>query len=140
LAEVALAEVGIRAQEEGYDAVCIDTMSDSGVGILRSLLDIPVIGPGRVSYLTALMLGDTLSVLPQWAGWIPHYKQARCRPGPEVPVITPGPLSYKLAELVLGLGLSHSKRAYPQPNVPKPGMLTAMMEAAALSEQVAAGA
>src|SRR5205807_8612886 len=35
LAEVALAEVGIRAQEEGYDAVCIDTMSDSGVNILR---------------------------------------------------------------------------------------------------------
>ena len=57
-----------------------------------------------------------------------------------MPVINPGPLSYKLAELVLGLGLSHSKRAYPQPNVPKPEMLTAMMEAAALSEQVAAGA
>ena len=75
LAEVALAEVGIRAQEEGYDAVCIDTMSDSGVGILRSFLDIPVIGPGRASYLTALMLGDTFSVLTQWDGWIPIYKK-----------------------------------------------------------------
>src|SRR5712691_12907003 len=70
LAEIALAEVGIRAQEEGYDAVCIDTMSDSGVNVLRSFLDIPVIGPGRASYLTALMLGDTFSVLTLSEEWI----------------------------------------------------------------------
>ena len=75
MAEVALAEAGIRAQEEGYDAVCIDTMSDSGGAILRSFLDIPVIGPGRASYLTALMLGDTFSVLTQWDGWIGIYKK-----------------------------------------------------------------
>jgi allantoin racemase len=203
LAEVALAEVGIRAQEEGYDAVCIDTMSDSGVGILRSLLDIPVIGPGRASYLTALMLGDTFSVLTQWDGWIPLYKKGihelglddRCvsirsinvmpdvdnllggkeevvfpmlrdagmacieEDGAQVicmgsttmhqavpflqaelpvPVINPGPLSYKLAELVLGLGISHSKKAWPPPNVPKLEMITAMMTAASESEQVPA--
>jgi Asp/Glu/hydantoin racemase len=203
LAEVALAEVGIHAQEEGYDAVCIDTMSDSGVAILRSLLDIPVIGPGRASYLTALMLGDTFSVLTQWDRWIPLYKKGvrelgledRCASirsinvmpdvdnllgGKEevvfpmlrdagmacieedgaqvicmgsttmhqavpylteqlpVPVINPGPLTYKLAELVLGLGLSHSKKGWPAPTVPKPEMLTAMMQAAAESEQVPA--
>ena len=57
-----------------------------------------------------------------------------------VPVINPGPLSYKLAELVLGLGLSHSKKGWPPPNVPKLEMITAMMEAAAASEQAAAGA
>ena len=39
-------EAGVTAQEDGYDAVCIDTMSDSGVNALRSMLDIPVIGPG----------------------------------------------------------------------------------------------
>jgi len=203
LAEVALAEVGIRAQKEGYDAVCIDTMSDSGVGVLRSLLDIPVIGPGRASYLTALMLGDTFSVLTQWDGWIPIYKKGVRDLGLEnhlasirsinmlpdvdnllggkedvvfpmlrdagmacieedgaqvicmgsttmhqavpylqeqlpVPVINPGPLSYKLAELVLGLGLSHSKKAWPPPNVPKLELITAMMTAAAESEQVPA--
>jgi allantoin racemase len=203
LAEVALAEVGIHAQEEGYDAVCIDTMSDSGAGILRSLLDIPVIGPGRASYLTALMLGDTFSVLTQWDGWIPLYKkgirdlglESRCASirsinmlpdvdnllgGKEevvfpmlreagmkcieedgaqvicmgsttmhqavpfleselpVPVINPGPLTYKLAELLLGLRLTHSKKGWPPPNVPKPEMLEAMMRAAAESEQVPA--
>src|SRR5205823_8861214 len=200
LAEVALAEVGIRAQEEGYDAVCIDTMSDSGVGVLRSVLDIPGIGPGRASYLTALMLGDTFSVLTQWDGWIPIYKKGVRELGLEshlasirsinmlpdvdnllggkedvvfpmlreagmacieedgaqvicmgsttmhqavpylqaelpLPIVNPGPLSYKLAELVLGLALSHSKKAWPPPNVPKPEMLEAMMTAAAEREQ-----
>ena len=198
-----LAEVGIRAQEEGYDAVCIDTMSDSGVGILRSFLDIPVIGPGRASYLTALMLGDTFSVLTQWDGWIPLYKKGVRDLGLEshlasirsinmlpdvdnllggkedvvfpmlreagmacieedgaqvicmgsttmhqavpylqaelpVPIVNPGPLSYKLAELVLGLGLTHSKKAWPAPSVPKPEMLEGMMQGAAQSQQVVA--
>lgn len=73
LADLALYEVGMSAQERGYDAVCSDTMSDSGVNALRSLLDIPVIGPGRASYLTALMLGQRFSVLTQWDGWIPIY-------------------------------------------------------------------
>ena len=69
LADLAMYEAGVTAQEDGYDAVCIDTMSDSGVNALRSMLDIPVIGPGRASYLTALMLGSKFSVLTQWDGW-----------------------------------------------------------------------
>lgn len=75
LAELALFEVGMSAQERGYDAVCSDTMSDSGVSALRSFLDIPVIGPGRASYCTALMLGNRFSVLTQWDGWIPLYRK-----------------------------------------------------------------
>ena len=75
LAELALFEVGMDAQERGYDAVCSDTMSDSGVNALRSLLDIPVIGPGRASYCTAMMLGQRFSVLTQWDGWIPLYRK-----------------------------------------------------------------
>lgn len=62
LADMSLFEAGLDAQRAGYDAVCIDTMSDSGVNGLRSVLDIPVIGPGRASYLTALMLGSKFSV------------------------------------------------------------------------------
>jgi allantoin racemase len=48
-------------------------MSDSGVKALRSLLDIPVIGPARSSNLTALMLVNSFSVLTVWAPWIPMY-------------------------------------------------------------------
>jgi Asp/Glu/hydantoin racemase len=76
LADVANFEAGCRAQAEGFDAVCIDTMSDSGVAALRSVLDIPVFGPGRVSMLSALMLGDRFSVLTMASRWKPLYKKA----------------------------------------------------------------
>jgi allantoin racemase len=69
LGDMSMYEAGVRAADDGYDAVCIDTMSDSGVHALRSMLDIPVIGPGRASYLTALMLGNSFSVLTQWDPW-----------------------------------------------------------------------
>ena len=198
IADVALFEVGKDAQEEGYDAVCIDTMSDSGMNALRSVLDIPVIGPGRCSYLTALMLGSKFSVLTQWDPWIGLYKKGlaeygltdKCasirsintppdvenllggkeevvfpklrdaglaciddgaevicmgsttmhqavpylRENLPVPIINPGPLTYKLAEFFLGLGLTQSRLAYAKPNVPKFEMLEAMLVGAAAHE------
>jgi allantoin racemase len=205
IADLALFEAGKTAQEEGYDAVCIDTMSDSGMNGLRSVLDIPVIGPGRASYLMALMLGSSFSVLTQWDPWIGLYKKGLAEYGladkcasirsintpPDVenllggkeevvfpklreaamrcieedgadvicmgsttmhqavpflqenlpvPVINPGPLTYKLAELAIALRLTHSRKAYPKPTVPKLEMLTAMLEAAAASEEAAAPA
>lgn len=200
LADVAIFEAGIRAQEEGYAAVCIDTMSDSGMAPLRSVLDIPVIGPGRASYLMALFLGNRFSVLTQWDPWMASYRKSlqeyglmdklasvrsintppdvenllggkedevfpkleeaanRCveEDGADVillgsttmhqahgylaehlsvPVINPGPLTYKLAETVLDLGLTHSRHAYQQPHVLKQAMLTAMLDAAAAQEK-----
>ena len=35
-----IAEAGLRAEEEGYDAVIMDTVSDSGLYALRSRLTI----------------------------------------------------------------------------------------------------
>lgn len=69
IADVSIFEAGMRAQEEGFDAVCVDTVSDSGVWALRSVLDIPVIGPGRASFALALTLGDRFSVVSMWAPW-----------------------------------------------------------------------
>lgn len=201
LADMSMYEAGITAQEEGYDAVCIDTMSDSGASALRSVLDIPVIAPGKASYLMALLLGNTFSVLTQWDPWrglyrkglqeygladkcasirsinVPpdvenllggkeevvfpklvevglqcvedgadviclgsttmHQAHAHLAANLPVPVINPGPLTYKLAEAVLGLGLTHSRTAYPKPSVPKLEMAHMMMEAAAASELAA---
>jgi Asp/Glu/hydantoin racemase len=48
----------------------------------------------------------------------------------EVPVINPGPLTYKLAEAVLGLGLTHSRRAYPSSPAPRHDTIRAMGDAA----------
>ena len=76
LADTSIFEAGCRAQQEGFAAVCIDTMSDSGVAALRSVLDIPVFGPGKVSMLSALMLGDRFSILTMASRWKPLYKKA----------------------------------------------------------------
>jgi allantoin racemase len=195
LADVANFEAGCRAQAEGYAAVCIDTMSDSGVAALRAVLDIPVFGPGKVSMLTALMLGDRFSILTMASRWKPLYKKAldelgmhhKCasvraievppdnqgllagkedlvfplleqaarkaidEDGAEVlilgsttmhqahayladrlpvPVINPGPVSYKMAEAALALGLRQSRVAYPAPMHPRLDMLQAMLAAA----------
>ena len=195
LADTSIFEAGCRAQQEGFAAVCIDTMSDSGVAALRSVLDIPVFGPGKVSMLSALMLGDRFSILTMASRWKPVYKKAldelgmhhKCASvraievspdnqallsGKEeevfplleaaamkaieidgadviilgsttmhqahahlqarlpVPVINPGPLSYKIAESMLALGHTHSRTAYPRPMHPRLDMLTAMMDAA----------
>jgi allantoin racemase len=202
LADFAMLEAGLEAADDGYDALCIDTMSDSGANALRSMLDIPVIAPGRASYLTALMLGHRFSVLTQWDGWIALYHKGVREYGLEqhlvsvrsintppdvenllggkedvvfpklrdaglrcvedgadviclgsttmhqahaylsenlpVPVINPGPLSYKLAETMLALRLTQSRSAYPRPQVEKREMITAMAEAAAKREAVPA--
>ena len=53
-------EAGLRAEDEGFDAVVMDTMSDSGLWALRSRLSIPVLGPGLVSYAVGIMLGKRL--------------------------------------------------------------------------------
>jgi allantoin racemase len=177
-------QAGLTAEAEGFDAVCIDTVSDSGLRALRSRLNIPVLGPGEASFHLACMLGKKFTVLTMWPEWFPLYEKTlteyrlwdRCaslrsintRPdvtellaGKEdiifeklkeealaaidtdgadvivlgsttmhqsaaflasvlpVPVINPGLVAYKMCELLLELGLSHSKKAFPSPEVAK---------------------
>ncbi len=199
LAELGALEAGLEAEAEGYDAVCIDTMSDSGLAALRSELGIPVIGPGRASVLMAMMLGRRFSYLAMWPHWRHLYEKVlgelgvahacasirwidatpdnqsllagkedeifprleavarRCidEDGADVillgsttmheahaylaerlpvPVVNPGPLTYKLAEAVLGLGLSHSRGAYPASPAPRHDVLHAMLAAVAAKD------
>lgn len=195
LAEFGAYEAGLEAERRGFDAVCIDTMSDSGLAALRAELTIPVIGPGRASVLMAMMLGHRFSILAMWPHWQHLYRKVLNELGvsehcasirwidatPDnlsllgdkadavvdaleqvalraihddgadvillgsttmheahaplaarlpVPVINPGPLTYKLAETVLGLGLSHSKAAYPPSPAPQDTLVHAMLDAA----------
>ena len=189
LMEKAVIEAGIRAEEEGFDAVCINTVSDSGLAALRSRLSIPVLAPGLAAFHTACMLGQRFSVLTMWSRWYPLYRktlkeyglEARLasirsidvRPDTEallqgkeevvfgkllaaarlaieedgadvivlgsttmhqahaylaehlpVPVLNPGVIAYKQCELLLDLGLSHSKAAYPNPEQNKDAAFT----------------
>jgi len=196
LAEIGMLDAGLEAEADGYDAVCIDTVSDSGMAALRSELSIPVIGPGRAAMLTAMMLGDRFSILTMWSHWRHLYdktikdlgighacasiraieiapdnqglmggKEDEIFPALEamarrcidedgaqvivlgsttmheshaylaarlpVPVINPGPLSYKLAETLLATGLSHSRAAYPMTRVSRREMIHALLDGAA---------
>lgn len=70
-----IVEAGIRAQEEGFDAVIMDTVSDSGIYALRSRLDIPVIGPGMVSYAVGMILGKRFSIVTMWDRWKHLYEK-----------------------------------------------------------------
>ena len=180
LADVGIVDAGLDAQRLGYDAVCVDTMSDSGVAALRSLLEIPVVGTARAAYCLALGLGERFGVLAMWSAWFPMYKKIlaeqgltdRCvtmrapeiqpdnrkllagreaevlphlleaakacvdedgadvivlgsttmhaahaylRAHLEVPVVNPGPASYRFAQMSMELGLAHSRRAYRGP-------------------------
>ena len=175
-------EAGMRAEEEGFDAVCINTVSDSGLYALRARLKVPVIGPGQAAFHMACTLGHKFSVLTMWEPWFPLYRKTLKEYGLEhrlasirhidtrpdvqellagkeeivfgkleeagrraieedgadvlvlgsttmhqshrylqeklpVPVINPGLVAYKLCELCLELGLTHSKRAFPSPEL-----------------------
>lgn len=74
-------EAGQKAEDEGFAAVCINTMSDSGLNGLRSRLTIPVIGPGQTSFLAACGLGKKFSVLTMWKQWFPLYQKTLTEQG-----------------------------------------------------------
>lgn len=75
LFDMYITEAGLRAEEEGYDAVVMDTVSDSGLYALRSRLSIPVLGPGLVSYAVATMLGKRFSIVTMWDKWRHLYEK-----------------------------------------------------------------
>src|SRR4029078_6021300 len=68
-------EAGLGGEDEGFDAVVIDTMSDSGLWALRSRLSIPVLGPGLVSYCVGVILGKRFSIVTMWAKRTPLYEK-----------------------------------------------------------------
>ena len=189
LADFSILDAGLDAEKDGYDAICIDTMSDSGMAMLRSVLTIPVIAPGRHSMLIAQMLGEKFSILMMWDRWKMLYTKTLGELGMEhkcvtpdnksllagkedevfpllleaakacveqdgaqvlilgsttmheahawlsarmgVPIINPGPLTYQLASIALDLNLTHSKRTWPSPLVPKHDMIRAIGAAGA---------
>ena len=75
LMEQAVIEAGIRAEEEGFDALCINTVSDSGLAALRSRLSIPVLAPGQSAFHMACALGHRFSILTMWPRWFPLYRK-----------------------------------------------------------------
>ena len=179
LLDAYITEAGLLSEKEGFDAVCMDTVSDSGLYALRSQLSIPVIGPGLVSYCVASMVAKKFSIITMWDKWRHLYEKnldsyhlwdkcasvraineqpnqkdllsgkpdtvferlveeaqkavdedgagaillgsttmheavAYMQPRLSVPVINPDPVALKVAEMLVQLGLSHSKQDFPQ--------------------------
>jgi len=81
LADTAVLEAGASAEKEGYAAVCVNSMSDSGVAALRSLLNIPVVGPCQATMLAACLLGKRFSILTMWDRWRPLYDKVATEQG-----------------------------------------------------------
>tara|TARA_B100000073_G_scaffold335822_1_gene329858 strand:+ start:459 stop:1214 length:756 start_codon:yes stop_codon:yes gene_type:complete len=180
LSDIFVISSGENAEAEGYSAVCVNSMSDSGLKGLRSRLNIPVFGPGHTSFLAACMLGKKFTIITMWEKWNYMYERIlqeegitqRCasirsinvRPdakellsGKEefvfdkllnqsiqaithdgadviilgsttmhqsynflkdnlkVPVLNPGIIAFKVCEMFLDFGITHSKMAYPSP-------------------------
>ena len=188
LGDMWVLDAGARAEEEGYAAVCINSMSDSGLSALRSRLTIPVVGPGRASFYLAADLGKRFSVITMWPRWhwiyeklaletglgsrlasirdidtrpdtaellagkedivfakleiaarkaieedgadvlilgstTMHQSHSWLAPRLEVPLLNPGLVAFKQCEMLLDLGLSHSKRTYFAPEAAKDSLL-----------------
>lgn len=75
LAAVFVLEQAREAEAEGCDAVCVNTMTDTGLDAVRSRLSIPAVGAGMSSFLLACSLGDRFSVVTLWDRWVPAYKK-----------------------------------------------------------------
>lgn len=198
LMDIAVLGAAVSAEEEGFDAVCVDTMSDSGVTALQSVLRIPVIGAGRAAMMTALLLGARFSILVMHRPWIPiemktvkaygledrltSIRSIDVKPKPygkqggvatedeeveifpllldaarqamedgaevillgsttmyraaeylaerlPIPVLNAGPLTYRYAEMLVDLGLTHSNTSDTISPIAQPEMLAAMLEA-----------
>lgn len=167
LADLAVLAAGQRAQEEGFDAVCLADSGDYGANALRSVVDIPVVAAGRSAMLHALSLGARFTVLAterdhvrikklvhdygfggQCAGirlagrdGVPREdlagqadvivlagetRELRTDLPGGVPAVDPVALAVKLAESFVGLGLTHSRIAYPEPQTRKAELIEAI--------------
>ncbi|ABL82917.1 MULTISPECIES: aspartate/glutamate racemase family protein [unclassified Nocardioides] len=81
LCDAFVLDAGCRAEEEGYDAVCVNSMSDSALSALRSRLTIPVVAPSQASMLAACLLGRTFSVITMWPNWHSLYRKVAAEQG-----------------------------------------------------------
>lgn len=69
IADAFCLDAGLQAEEEGFSAVCVNSMSDSGVAALRSRLSIPVLGTAAPTYHLASQLGRRFSIISMWDRW-----------------------------------------------------------------------
>lgn len=75
LVDIGMLEVGFEVEVDGYDVVCIDMVSDSGVVVLCLELLIFVIGLGWIVMLIVMMLGNWFLIVMMWDYWWYFYER-----------------------------------------------------------------
>jgi allantoin racemase len=63
LDHVSILDSVLEAEQTGFDAVAIGNMLDPGLREARSMVDIPVVGLGETSMLTACMMGSRFGLV-----------------------------------------------------------------------------
>lgn len=58
--------IGLRASQEGCDALFVNAVPDYGLPLLRASVPVPVIGAGESSILAARSLGSKFSIVTAW--------------------------------------------------------------------------
>ena len=76
-----VARAALGAGVDDFDAVVVDSISDPAVDVLRSRLDIPVVGAGLSSYLLAILLGRRFSIVSYMASHDLFYQRILDRHG-----------------------------------------------------------
>jgi Asp/Glu/hydantoin racemase len=66
LTDLAYVEAAMRAQRQGFDGIVIGAVADYGLGTIRASVDIPVVGCGQASLLTAAGIGDKFGIVTIW--------------------------------------------------------------------------
>jgi len=74
---------GLKAENEGYDAIAIGNILDPGLYELRQMLDIPVLGLGETSFLISHMIGQRFSLIAVNEFFIPRIEENIVRYGLE---------------------------------------------------------
>ena len=191
LAEAFTLEAGAQAEAQGYDLVCVNSMSDTALPALRSRLSIPVVGTAAATLHFAATLGGRFSMLTMWEPWVPFVRESVAKYGltdrlasvrhigvrPDtvallqgkedivfdalekagraaieedgaavivlgsttmlqshrylaerlpVPVVNPALVAFKFCQMMLDLGLAHSRRPYKQPETVNDGIFSAV--------------
>jgi allantoin racemase len=66
IANLATVAAAKRAERQGSDCIVIGTVGDYGIEEVRSVVDIPVVGAGQASFLTAASLGGRFGIVTVW--------------------------------------------------------------------------
>ena len=74
-------EEGLRAEEQGYDAVLTHSTTDSGIEAMRSAVQIPVIGAGEACWNLAAVLGNKFSIIAMEKKWNHFFSKGTQRAG-----------------------------------------------------------